>query len=273
MKTFLALTLMACVVGVLAEPVYQVGNNRGGGGIRPLKALKVAKLALIKGLVVGSALNNRRRNSYNSGHNGGFNNGFGNNKNHNKHGHSSGGFGSSGGYNSHRPSYNSGHSNGGYSSGGFGGNNGFGGGNGGFGGSGGFGSSGHSFSSGGFGGSSHGYQKRSVDTDPTEEMSQLLLEASLADVDDCTKEFVCLLHAKPIASLDAMELSIYSLFDDSVGIDVERTDVEFQLAAFIGKGVGVSQCQTVYARCSSSYEETKAPMEIEFKKLTGSQLL
>ncbi|TRY68970.1 hypothetical protein TCAL_15114 [Tigriopus californicus] len=94
-------------------------------------------------------------------------------------------------------------------------------------------------------------------------MSQLLLEASLADVDDCTKEFVCLLHAKPIASLDAMELSIYSLFDDSVGIDVERTDVEFQLAAFIGKGVGVSQCQTVYARCSSSYEETKAPMEID----------
>lgn len=104
-------------------------------------------------------------------------------------------------------------------------------------------------------------------------MSQLLLEASLADVDDCTKEFVCLLHAKPIESLDAMEQAVYELFADSDGIDVERTDVEFQLAAFIGKGVGAEQCQTVYARCDNSYDETKATMEVEFQKLTTPQVL
>jgi hypothetical protein len=79
------------------------------------------------------------------------------------------------------------------------------------------------------------------------EASDLLLQASLNDSEDCAKKLVCSLAAKD--NLDADEARVAALFGQSDSIDLSAVTAEFDLAALMGRKVGQAQCDTIYARC------------------------
>jgi hypothetical protein len=78
----------------------------------------------------------------------------------------------------------------------------------------------------------------------------IMLEASLDDAQDCAKKLVCTINAKPTHAHGPEEKAIYSIFGNQVeSLDVSQDTVEFELAALMGRRVGVSQCNKIYARC------------------------
>lgn len=78
-------------------------------------------------------------------------------------------------------------------------------------------------------------------------IAETLLQASLNDAEDCAKKLVCSLNAQE--NLNEEEAAIVALFGRNDAIDVSAVTAEFDLAALMGRKVGESQCQTIYARC------------------------
>ncbi|XP_040575514.1 uncharacterized protein [Lepeophtheirus salmonis] len=167
--------------------------------------------------------------------------------------------------------------NGGFGNGGFG-NGGFG--NGGFGhgghGHGGFGHGGHGhggFGHGGHGHGGHGHggfghrgvllrRKRAIN-----KYEEILLSASQEDQNDCAKRLVCEISSLPPTAMSPEEIQIASAFNSNY-LDISKATVEFELAAQIGKRVGLEQCLVIYKRCPHSkaklmeiYKETNVEEE------------
>ncbi|XP_059089433.1 uncharacterized protein LOC131885415 [Tigriopus californicus] len=110
---------------------------------------------------------------------------------------------------------------------------------------------------------------RSVEVEGVK-VQDLLLKASVNDVDDCAKNFVCQLNTKSIESMDSVEQTLLAIYGQDASIDVSRSDVEFQLAANVGRLAGAEQCQTVYARCPMEYDQLLQTFEGKF---TSSETL
>jgi len=105
---------------------------------------------------------------------------------------------------------------------------------------------------------------RSVEDESFDEMSNAILDASLNDAEDCAKKLVCSLNAQDVKTLQADEAAIASLFGKTAGIDLTSTTVEFDLAAFMGRQAGKSQCDTIYARCPYQSKDLMEVMRKEF---------
>jgi len=98
----------------------------------------------------------------------------------------------------------------------------------------------------GFGGRPHRRYGRAVGS-----VDEMFLSASQSDADDCAKKLICSLAARNPATLAEDESVISSLFGNG-DLDVSKSTVEFDLAAIMGRRVGVEQCSRVYARCVHS---------------------
>ena len=89
-------------------------------------------------------------------------------------------------------------------------------------------------------------------------------------MDDCVKKYVCELNAKNDFKLDNLELHMKSTFGppktDEKTLDYSKPSVKIDLAAMIGRSVGLGQCEIVYGRCSISYMEMKNFIQMQFEK-------
>lgn len=100
-----------------------------------------------------------------------------------------------------------------------------------------------------------------------QQIEKLLLKASIEDVFDCDKKFVCEVSTKPVEAMDFTERAIYDLFGPrGTNIDVQETSVEFQLAHAVGHLAGYEQCEIIYARCNLPYADILASMERRFER-------
>lgn len=111
---------------------------------------------------------------------------------------------------------------------------------------------------------------RSIEDDKVQD---ILLRASVEDVDDCAKNFVCQLNTKSIKSMDAFERTIFAVYGQDPTIDVSRSDVEFQLASNIGRLSGIQHCKTIYARCPMEYGQLLKTIEGTFTQNEPLNLL
>ncbi len=95
-------------------------------------------------------------------------------------------------------------------------------------------------------------------------LDELFLRATMQDVDDCAKKFVCLVNSRDAAGegLDSMERTVVSLFEGEKGfLDASAGSARFQLAAIMGRVAGASQCDRIYARCTLPYRDMAKFME------------
>ncbi|TRY68975.1 hypothetical protein TCAL_14211 [Tigriopus californicus] len=100
-----------------------------------------------------------------------------------------------------------------------------------------------------------------------EQIEKLLLKASIEDVFDCDKKFVCEVSTKPLEAMDFTERAIYDLFGHrGTNLDVKDTSVEFQLAHAVGHLAGYEQCEMIYARCNLPYADILSSMERRFER-------
>ena len=90
-----------------------------------------------------------------------------------------------------------------------------------------------------------------------EEFESIFLQASIADTDDCSKNFICQLNAQPLNKLSEFEQLMRNMYAPNDVIDVTKDTVEFDLAAVMGRKAGEAQCKTIYQRCETDYEMMK----------------
>ncbi len=85
----------------------------------------------------------------------------------------------------------------------------------------------------------------------------LIAQADLQDADDCAKMLICTLNTKKPQDLDQVEQTLKDMFgpDERGGLNLNSTSVRFDLAAMIGKQVGINQCYQVYGRCDAPYDQ------------------
>nr|XP_040575407.1 uncharacterized protein LOC121124322 [Lepeophtheirus salmonis] len=96
------------------------------------------------------------------------------------------------------------------------------------------------------GGSLRYFGKRSID-----DFESVLLSASQHDASDCAKKLVCEVSGLTLEDINSEETMIASLFNPD-HLDVTKATVEFDLAAQVGKHVGIQQCSIIYQRCPHS---------------------
>uniref|UniRef100_A0A0K2VBN3 Uncharacterized protein n=1 Tax=Lepeophtheirus salmonis TaxID=72036 RepID=A0A0K2VBN3_LEPSM len=96
------------------------------------------------------------------------------------------------------------------------------------------------------GGRHRHYGKRSIN-----EFESVLLSASQRDASDCAKKLVCEVSGLTLEDMNSEETMIARLFNPDQ-LDVAKATVEFDLAAQIGKRVGIQQCSVIYERCPHS---------------------
>ncbi|CAB4070263.1 unnamed protein product [Lepeophtheirus salmonis] len=80
------------------------------------------------------------------------------------------------------------------------------------------------------------------------EYEEILLSASQEDQNDCAKRLVCEISSLPPTAMSLEEVQIASAFNSNY-LDISKATVEFELAAQIGKRVGLEQCSVIYKRC------------------------
>ncbi len=110
------------------------------------------------------------------------------------------------------------------------------------------------------GGRGGGKSRHGRSVPASNDLSEILSQASIEDEGDCAKKFVCEVHAKAFAALDEVEQGVYALFGAAETLDVARETVQFDLAAMVGQKAGYEQCQKVYARCDMNTNELKAAL-------------
>merc|ERR1719383_1664968 len=74
-----------------------------------------------------------------------------------------------------------------------------------------------------------------------------ILEMSSKDQDDCSKKLICELSAKAVFNKNSLtddEKILADLF--AVGLDISKSEIEFSLAAEIGKNKGLKRCKQMY---------------------------
>ncbi|CAB4070267.1 unnamed protein product [Lepeophtheirus salmonis] len=83
------------------------------------------------------------------------------------------------------------------------------------------------------------------------DFESVLLSASQHDASDCAKKLVCEVSGLTLEDMNSEETMIARLFNPDQ-LDVAKATVEFDLAAQIGKRVGIQQCSIIYERCPHS---------------------
>lgn len=100
-------------------------------------------------------------------------------------------------------------------------------------------------------------------------MTEWYEDMSTKDQDDCGKRMVCELRAKEARSaraLNSNEKIIADSFGSGNAVDVSKVEVEFELAAQIGKNMGMGRCGEIYSRCEVTTEEIIEMIEKEFEE-------
>ena len=108
------------------------------------------------------------------------------------------------------------------------------------------------------------YHRSVEDTDALEaEVTNLVLDAEIADVQDCAKMFICQLNTFDPNGLDSIEAFIQNMFglDDQGILDLSKLSVRFDLAAVVGRRIGLGQCQNLYKNCQIPYDQLKTIVE------------
>ena len=100
------------------------------------------------------------------------------------------------------------------------------------------------------------YHKRSV-----QDLDQEIAQAEIEDTDDCAQMFICSVNTKTAEKLDQTEQIIRNMFGNE-NLDLSKTSVRFDLAALVGKEVGIEQCQKLYGRCQMKYEDMRGVLEM-----------
>lgn len=90
-------------------------------------------------------------------------------------------------------------------------------------------------------------------------------EMSVKDQDDCGKRMFCELRAKETSGvgLDENERIIADSFGSGNTVDVSKVEVEFDVAAQIGKAMGAGRCAEIYKRCDTDLEDIIAMIRTE----------
>lgn len=117
-----------------------------------------------------------------------------------------------------------------------------------------------------YGGRRRSYGRRRYGRSVEDETSldEEFLRASIADIDDCAKSFVCQVNAKsatPNVFMDEVETTVSELFGEDGVIDVSAPTAEFDLAATMGRMAGFQQCKQIYARCKVDYKTLRNSIE------------
>ena len=112
------------------------------------------------------------------------------------------------------------------------------------------------------------------DDDDILDETELFLSASIEDVDDCVKSYLCQLNAPDVSPdfLTDLDFMIKEAFptmtrgDDDVcdSISYKSPTVEFDLAALIGSNSDMEHCGKIYARCSIPFPDISLSMKNMF---------
>jgi len=120
---------------------------------------------------------------------------------------------------------------------------------------------------------SHNYYnrrgKRAIAQPININMTEWYEDMSIKDQDDCGKRMVCELRAKEARSarsLNNNEQIIADSFGSGGAVDVSKVEVEFELAAQIGKNMGEGRCAEIYSRCDVTTAEIIEMIEKEFEE-------
>lgn len=100
-------------------------------------------------------------------------------------------------------------------------------------------------------------------------MTEWYQDMSNKDQDDCGKRMICELRAKEATAaknLNNNEKIIADNFGSGNAVDVSKVEVEFELAAQIGKNMGIERCGEVYSRCEVTTKELIEMIEKEFEE-------
>jgi len=99
-----------------------------------------------------------------------------------------------------------------------------------------------------------------------------LEDMSTKDQDACGKKLVCELAVKYQNGKDSMtdnEITLAELF--SKGFNVDLGQVEFDVAAEVGRKKGQKKCKQLYKRCETSLEELMEMINTEVKEMERVQ--
>merc|ERR1711997_1073376 len=87
------------------------------------------------------------------------------------------------------------------------------------------------------------------------------------DQDDCGKKLVCELRAKQKSGFTEDERLIAENFGSGTQVDVSDITVEYDLAAQLGKYMGLERCQQLYNRCDLSSADMVRMIKTEMDNL------
>merc|ERR1711997_481215 len=87
------------------------------------------------------------------------------------------------------------------------------------------------------------------------------------DQDDCGKKLVCELRAKQKSGFTEDERLIAENFGSGTQVDVSDITVEYDLAAQLGKYMGLDRCQQLYNRCDLSSSDMIRMIKTEMDNL------
>jgi len=91
-------------------------------------------------------------------------------------------------------------------------------------------------------------------------------DMSFKDRDDCSKRLICDLNAKMAdrpGDLDEDELAIATAFGKGEDLDIGEETMDFDIASFIGKNIGVSMCERRYRRCETPVDRMMQMIRME----------
>jgi len=89
------------------------------------------------------------------------------------------------------------------------------------------------------------------------------------DQDDCSKRLLCEVNARKSAGeeLSEHEKIIADAFGNSGELDVGKNSLEFDIAAVLGKEVGMRRCELSYRRCETSVSQLMKMIDVEIAEI------
>jgi len=105
------------------------------------------------------------------------------------------------------------------------------------------------------------------------DLDQWMIDMSSKDQDDCSKKLICDLSAKAAFNLNSLsrdEKTLVDMFNKA--LDINSSEVEFELAAAIGKNKGEKRCKQLYKRCETSTEDMLLMIDREMQELRNIEL-
>lgn len=93
------------------------------------------------------------------------------------------------------------------------------------------------------------------------------------DQDDCSKRMLCELNSRAAQGevLTEHEIILAEAFGKDNNLDVGAETLEFDIAAVIGRKVGLERCELSYRRCEISVKEMLKMIDVEVEEIEKIQ--